>query len=357
LEILRCCWEGKSERLNEFLSAGLDPNFKAVSEIPLIHSTILGDELKESQKISIIRLLMDAGAKLNVTDAAGASALMIACAGKHNEIVSFLLEKGADIHQVNKIGDTALFYASSTGNTEAARKLLAASANANAKNNLNRTSLMWAAREGHLEIVKMLLEAGAVIECEDSDGIRLIQQSAFRGHKEITEYLLVRSPNEEKFISLEEAASAGLYDLVKNRLEAGADLNKRNSNGFSALDLSIMYKHKNIFEMLISRVQSASDLGHALGVAVLSDSLEISQRLIAAGADLNFKDETGSTPLMLAASKNLPSITKLLLQSGADAEVENLANDTAVDIAQKKGSYDALQELYRREKTSEPNAK
>jgi len=347
LEISDCCWRGRRARLNELLQSGLDPNNKPVDGIPLLNITILGDKLAESEKILILQLLLEMGASLSGTDTKGASALMISSASQQNDIVDFLLGRGANPNQRDRVGDTALFYAASAGNIEATRKLLAVSANVNHKNNLKRTPLMWAAREGYLEIVRLLVDASADIGCVDDEGIRLIRHPAFRGHKAVTEFLLARRPEEKQFITLSEAVSAGLLDLVNEQLASGSDLNERNVNGLSALDLAILYARDELVSLLLNHVHGVSDLGHALGVATLSNSVDTARKLIQAGADINFRDETGSTPLMLAAEKNFPILVELLLEAGAGAKLVNENQDTAVDLAQRAKSYDALQMIFK----------
>lgn len=56
------------------------------------------------------------------------------------------------------------------------------------------------------------------------------------------------------------------------------------------------------------------------------------------GDDLNARDASGMTPLMLSAARNKPSICKLLLNAGADHGLLDPAGRTALDIAVAAGS-------------------
>ena len=53
--------------------------------------------------------------------------------------------------------------------------------------------------------------------------------------------------------------------------------------------------------------------------------------------DVNFADEYGFTPLLVAARRGNGEITKLLLESGANADHKNYQGKTAINMAQEKG--------------------
>ena len=56
------------------------------------------------------------------------------------------------------------------------------------------------------------------------------------------------------------------------------------------------------------------------------------------GDDLNARDASGMTPLMLSAARNKPAICKLLLTAGADPSLRDPSGKTAVQIAIAAGS-------------------
>jgi ankyrin repeat protein len=61
--------------------------------------------------------------------------------------------------------------------------------------------------------------------------------------------------------------------------------------------------------------------------------------LLADGADLTSTDETGLTPLMVAASAGSPEIVELLLSAGADPKPKDKFGYSAQDLAYWYGEY------------------
>ena len=70
--------------------------------------------------------------------------------------------------------------------------------------------------------------------------------------------------------------------------------------------------------------------------------VEDSVRLhIRRGDDVNARDDKGQTPLMIAASRNRAGTCKLLLDSGADAQLLNPAGLDALMLAKLAGAHDS----------------
>lgn len=57
---------------------------------------------------------------------------------------------------------------------------------------------------------------------------------------------------------------------------------------------------------------------------------------------LDARDETGQTPLMIAARKNRAEACRLLLDAGADRSLVDMNGFTAQDLARAAGAQDAL---------------
>jgi ankyrin repeat protein len=81
-------------------------------------------------------------------------------------------------------------------------------------------------------------------------------------------------------------------------------------------------------------------------VAVLSGNLEVVKQHIEAGTDINKKDEmSGSTPLISAASFDKPKIAKVLIDANADLSLKNNDGSTALHSAAFFGRIEIVQLL------------
>jgi len=106
-------------------------------------------------------------------------------------------------------------------------------------------------------------------------------------------------------ISIHEAAKGGNIEAVKKHLAAGTDVNAKNDAGQTPLHLAALKDHKEIAELLITN-----------------------------GADLNAEDEmNGMIPLHNAAGRGYNEIVKLLIAKGADVNAKFDNGDTPLDMA------------------------
>jgi hypothetical protein len=84
--------------------------------------------------------------------------------------------------------------------------------------------------------------------------------------------------------------------------------------------------------------------------AVKRDDFDSLERLISEGADVNYQDEHGWTPVSWAAGKGDARMVKLLLDSGADVSLACKAGRTPLMIARAAGRPEAAQLLTAAEK-------
>jgi uncharacterized protein len=114
-----------------------------------------------------VRSLLAAGARLDVQDGNGNTALMLAAQYGRSDNVQLLLDAGADVHLKNSHGRTALIHAaSSIGNFDEANlkiiveALIAGGSSLNERDEQCMTALTYAARSP--AIAALLISAGAI---------------------------------------------------------------------------------------------------------------------------------------------------------------------------------------------------
>ena len=238
----------------------------------------------------LARPLIHAGIGINTRDVQWKSPLGIALDRGDFATVSLLVTKGADVNEKyrdnygkpvrifypNKVNggvktenlpdDTLLMVASRRGRLDAMKWLLENGADANAKNSRGQTTLMVAAAE-NLEAVPILLTYGADIQASDARGKTALSYAARRGTLETIKYLLSQG------IRFEQA------DKNNALIEAVCSYENYHKPNQTESILKIKY-------------------------------------LLAAGADINAKDEKGSTPLIYAASN--ADLVQMMIEQRAD---------------------------------------
>lgn len=146
-----------------WLRRGFDPNTVDEQFTPALVLAMREDSVEAAAA-----LLQQAGLKLEATNMADETALMLACLRGHVGVVRLLLARGA---VVNRPGWAALHYAASRGDGAIVRLLLEAHAYIDAESPNGSTPLMMAAQYGTPEAVKLLLEEGADVTLKNQLGV------------------------------------------------------------------------------------------------------------------------------------------------------------------------------------------
>jgi ankyrin repeat protein len=84
---------------------------------------------------------------------------------------------------------------------------------------------------------------------------------------------------------------------------------------------------------------------NALHLASENAHLDIVKVLIEAGADLNIKDNDGFTALHWVSRKGHLTIVKVLIESGADLNIRNKYGDTALHYVSKSNFIEIIKQL------------
>ncbi|XP_058557026.1 ankyrin repeat domain-containing protein 26-like [Neofelis nebulosa] len=115
----------------------------------------------------VVSLLVERKCHLNLCDHENRTALMKAVQCQEEKCVNILLENGADPNIRDVSGNTALHYAAFGDNISIIEKLLLYNANTEARNKDNITPLLVAINENKQQIVEVLVEKAANIHAED----------------------------------------------------------------------------------------------------------------------------------------------------------------------------------------------
>lgn len=149
---------------------------------------------------------------------------------------------------------------------------------------------------------------------------------------------------------LTDAAYWGFQEGVQYLLELGADPHYTNEGHGSALVAATIHGYDTIAEMLLAAGASPNQavFPEMKTPLMYARSNRLLRRLIDAGADVNYQDTRGYTPLMNAARNNRTESIITLLENGADISMKNNEGKTALDIANEEHSTDAAALLRRK---------
>jgi hypothetical protein len=140
------------------------------------------------------------------------------------------------------------------------------------------------------------------------------------------------------------AAAAGAnLELMGLLLDRKADVNAKNGAGETALMFAASSGNTRAVKLLLDRGADATVRSKrnetALGNAATAGVEDSVRLLLQHGAEVNVQNIRGFSPLMLAAnSDNVPAgVVQLLLASGADPSYTADYDETALDLAAKRG--------------------
>lgn len=149
-------------------------------------------------------ILQDSSYPINETNDKGETPLLIATHENYIEVAKLLIEAGADINLQDNIQDSAYLYAGAQGKTEILKYLIEhAEPNQNIVNRYGGNALIPAAEKGHLNNVKLLLLDGkADIDHQNNFGYTaLIEAVALTDgsvlYQQIVQELLAHNANKE----------------------------------------------------------------------------------------------------------------------------------------------------------------
>ncbi|WP_427110300.1 ankyrin repeat domain-containing protein [Lysinibacillus xylanilyticus] len=149
-------------------------------------------------------ILQDSSYPINETNDKGETPLLIATHENYIEVAKLLIEAGADINLQDNIQDSAYLYAGAQGKTEILKYMIEhAEPNQNIVNRYGGNALIPAAEKGHLNNVKLLLLDGkADIDHQNNFGYTaLIEAVALTDgsvlYQQIVQELLAHNANKE----------------------------------------------------------------------------------------------------------------------------------------------------------------
>ena len=224
------------------------------------------------------------------------SALLSATLYDQVKMAEFLIQNGADVNAKGDDGGTALHAAAFLGQYEIAKLLIQNGADVDARNNegetvINGTMADWETTKFIAGMLQLKLDRESV-ETGRSQIVELLRKNGATAE--------FSDPPDNNFWTM---VGVGNLQAVKQHLAKGLDINAKNKDGVTALQ-----------------------------IATLLGQYEIAELLVQKGADVNTKANDGTTALHSAAFLGRYKEAKLLLENRIDANIRNNDGATAIDI-------------------------
>ncbi|XP_049829359.1 protein phosphatase 1 regulatory subunit 12C isoform X10 [Schistocerca gregaria] len=243
---------------------------------------------------------------------------LAACAAGDKEEVLRLLQKGADIDTANVDGLTALHQACIDDN---------------------------------LDMVEFLVEHGADVNRGDNEGWTPLHATASCGFISIAKYLIehggnVAAVNNDAELPVDIAESDEMEEMLQQNIEAkGIDCDEaRNEEERMMLEDAKAWLNSGFFDDEPHPKTGA----RALHVAAAKGYIKVMRVLLQGGADVNVQDFDGWTPLHAAAHWGQKEACEMLVENFCDMEMKNYVGQTAFDIADPD-MIPVLEELQKRQ--------
>lgn len=276
------------------------------------HWSVLYEAVHFSRKIAMVKLLLEAGASVDLRIFSGHTALHAAAQNGSAEIVALLIRHGAGVSIRGLYGQTPLHLA---------------------------------AMYGHEAVIRLLVAAGADVAAEEDYGHTAIEQAGTRveldrygnpppgyDHVKIIRPMLggVVFGRDPTFTPADVPTPA-LHDAVSRRSTAkvarlldqgrGVDLDATDQEGRTALHVAVRNLDESLVLLLLQggADPSIKDLRQmtALHEAVRMRSTSIVQTLLRWGANIETRGFHKKTPLFYAVETDNAAMVSLLLQKGA----------------------------------------
>jgi ankyrin repeat protein len=143
-------------------------------------------------------------------------------------------------------------------------------------------------------------------------------------------------------VDIHDAAHSGNIEAVTQHLAAGTDVNAVDDEGWSVLDVALTSKNKELINF-VKTTGGKSNADKSIFIASGVGDLEAVKQHVAAGADVNAKDDRGWTPLHFASDRK--NVAEFLIKKGADVNAKDAygftpldeADDETADLLRKHG--------------------
>lgn len=329
--LMRASYYGRVNVVTFLLGKGINIEAKNLLGETAIYQAVIGNRGK------VAKILAYNGVDVNVSNLYGISALRQAVKNKNLEIIKLLIASGADV--VGEDGDKAMVFALSRTSAELVRLLIDKGVNVNSRFG-GESYLTLANRSGKKgrTVVVALLESD--IEISDEVEKSILRSVARWGNDEVLSSLVDMKVDLNQLVdnrdtSLTLAIRNDDLKAVKMLLRKGVDPDGVDRHGRTPLMIVLAVPFRGHFlDEILNKTKNINYIYNynnlvletALGYAVTNYSLDVVDKLVKAGADVNLGGVLTRAILLMDIDK-----VRYLLDHGVS--LEGKKGDNALDQA------------------------
>lgn len=237
-----------------------------------------------------------------------------------------LLDYHPKISHLDKNGRNALHFVAEISSYKCLHLLLNSKQfDTNFKDNNGNTPLMAAAESGNWYVAKQFLEHGAKLNEVNNEGNNVLQTAIFFRNHEIAGTILKEYRDQ-------------------------VDLQHKDKDGYNLLLACTNLYDEKIFDMLLDLdidIEALDNISNnILLLAASNNQIDLVTRLLKMEIfDVNHKNQNGITALHFAILQENLEMVKMLVEYGADVELEDTGKSNAIAYAISKRNIDIMRYL------------
>lgn len=328
-----------------------------------------------------VKLLLGAGADPNLTDDRNRTPIFDAIDNKDEETVNTLIEAKADLHVRDADGQTPLMFAAKGAPQSLLNKLRAATSGDTETTGATATEamtpdkqLLFAITEHNLKQVDLAIERGARLDAADKDGVTALLAAVSAGQPHLLRTYLTgltldpsltgRSSGPSRLFAAPDAATHSLLvsrgnppkldptpadvEIVRNLLRRNIDANRQDPDSNPPLLYAVHVGNRDIIKSLLdggADYQFINSRGISpLLYAVLTNRADLADQMLKSRR-ANTTDPRLPTVLFAALATAQPTVVRQLLEQGAPSHIEDPSGRSLLILAVQARQFELAKVL------------
>ena len=276
--------------------------------------------------LELVDFLVQNCADINAANIKNRTPITVACAIGEYDIFKYLLDSGAATEVLDVCGDSLLIKVINSEKRDFGifETLVKIGADINYKNEKEGdTPLTRALKFAPDEYVDYLIENGADLFVEDKIGENPLDIAVEHARCKYYQMFLEKGLRPSKKHTIIQLAKRNLFELLKDAIDGGADVDSCEIDGSTALIEAVKVGNLDMVDYLLKKGASLEIEDNKGDTAIYySESEEIIEKLLDSGLNINHKNKEGKTVVTKFLEKYMDrkeiEILKIYLEKGAE---------------------------------------